>query len=354
MALDVCPPIKNKGSLHGQYSCIKNELFLSLVEFEIFPEPSMNQYRANTVDLLRLTRYLMALCPLVLISACGGGGPAATTEELLTGELTPVDITAAAGSTLYQIIEAGPEITFPGNPTLSGNNIDISIDSNFDVSLIDDSGVLQSFTQFDVDNPYNDDLTTWYRNDGRDAFAWQIPFDPSGIPSEVPGLDYTTFGVWVLGASQDTRGDVIGTVEVLDAGIVLLGALTPAGSLPLSGSATYNGSLAAFDADCLIVNDLMSGTAILQADFGLSTVSASLTLNGEDDIPWGTIDSDAMTINASNQFSGNATSSRGHSGTMAGFFTGPAGEEVGGQFDLIREDDNRVVGAFGAADLASR
>ena len=178
-------------------------------------------------------------------------------------------------------------------------------------------------------------------------------FEPTaGFPV---ALDYSHihFGVWAgLGAA---RAD--GTQDVVDLGIGFVQSIgdgVTGADMPNNGSAAYTGDWAAAvqAADAGGSGDitLEHGGAMLEADFGTETITATLTglATLEGGIAGNTFSGTGATVSAEDV---DLTAGADFTGSFRGAFYGPGAAEAGGIFDFESEDMEAGAfrGAFGAA-----
>jgi len=295
-------------------------------------------------------RQLLSLVPCALaLMACGGGGGGLVDDQ--TVDVGPLSTEAQPVSSLplYDLISSSG-VEFPGNPSLVNNpTTKVNIAPDFSISIFNDNGPITSVSDADLGQPLALDIPTFYTNGGRDAVTFLRPLDFSESDPLGFGFDYTAFGIWLAGASEDIRG-VTGPFEVADAGVIVVGGVTDPAALPTQGFATYFGDALAIDADCLVVNDILHGNVLASVDFAAREISTSIDLNRSSGASWGNIQSGPMSFADGSNFDGlEAVASNGMTGHVHGFFAGPTGEEIAGQFHLEGTGELRVVGAFAAS-----
>lgn len=169
---------------------------------------------------------------------------------------------------------------------------------------------------------------------------YAIMADPSQI-----GWNYQSFGIWTTGAGSGS-----GTF-----GAASVGSATAAGSIPTTGTATYNGyaggryvasdgsyyyTLAAMTTSAnFATRQLSFATPYTEQtpDLVTSSINSSLNMTGTLSYAPG-----------SNQFSGNITTAGAvMSGTATGRFYGPSAQEIGGTFSVTGSGLQSYGGAFG-------
>lgn len=160
------------------------------------------------------------------------------------------------------------------------------------------------------------------------------------------GWEYQSFGIWTTGAG--TGSGTYGAASV--------GAPTPAGSIPTSGSAIYYGyaggrhvasdgsyyfTLAAMQTSAnFATRQLSFSTPYTEQtpDLVSSAMNNSLNMTGT-----------LSYASGSNQFSGAVTTAGGMTGTAKGRFYGTAAQEIGGTFSVTGTGVQSYGGAFGGA-----
>ena len=164
-------------------------------------------------------------------------------------------------------------------------------------------------------------------------------------------LSWTTYGSWYSSTSSGATQSYAAYVT---------GYATPAGSIPTTGTATYNGSAQAhiFYPDSEWGNGIghrwVSGDASLQANFGTRSISGDLT-NMTDGAAWNSVS--LLGAISGGNFAGTtaATSAPGTegsltgsaTGTFAGLFFGPAAQELGAVWTLS-DGTATAIGTIGA------
>jgi len=168
-----------------------------------------------------------------------------------------------------------------------------------------------------------------------------------------PNLEWTRAGYWATGGGWWDYDDTVGRH-----GVFVAGYETPAAAVPVTGSATYTGTVRGFvlhpgvspgTTHCACVIPGLFGEASFTADFGARTVAGSLTnmwtgdWNETRHERWNDV---AFTSNISgNAFSGSTrvTSAPGGTasltgsatGTIEGKFFGPSAQEAGAVWTLF-------------------
>jgi hypothetical protein len=172
---------------------------------------------------------------------------------------------------------------------------------------------------------------------------------------------YVNLGQWEVLDSADKH--------LTNLGAFAIGYQTPPGSVPTSGSATYQTVGGVTGAEMIEGGSTLvklSGDASLTANFAAATVSGSMTNmtatpQGGSALPWnnlsiaGTISGASITGTTSiTNTPNNATSLTGTTltGSMAGSFYGPAADEVGLVWSVQDSNKSVAAGAFGAGKAA--
>jgi hypothetical protein len=160
-----------------------------------------------------------------------------------------------------------------------------------------------------------------------------------GFIGEGPGLSYSAYGLW---ASNDTATS--GRF-----GAVALGSQTPLGSMPVSGTGTYQGSTLGAGIDGAGPYALR-GNVTMSVNFG--TGAASTTMSG---IQRQHLVTNNVSVGADLTGTGTVSGNRvtttlaggGSSGGLHGTFYGPSAQEVAGAW-RVTGGGNTTVGSFGA------
>jgi hypothetical protein len=168
------------------------------------------------------------------------------------------------------------------------------------------------------------------------------------------GFNYQTFGVWLSGSGV---GSGLG-------GAISAGAATPGGSIPLTGSANYNGAAGGLYVDPNGVTYLAKSSSALSTNFATNSVSFSASGSTAASTATGAALANPSILNiggvlsyagGANDFSGPVSSltvtgsSPTLSGSARGQFYGPNANEIGGTFALKGASGvEGYLGAFGA------
>lgn len=293
---------------------------------------------------------LLAFAPL---AACGGGSTnMLDTADIGTESIGVAFIGGESGPLSDNIEAAG--ISFPTPLSLAlDETVEIAIASDYGVTISNSAGTLASFGAADQAPSIDGFNQTFFKNGGTDGLIYRKPFTSFDPETFDAGFDYVTFGIWLQGASENIAL-ATGPFEVGDAGVLSVGHITQTATLTsLGGTANYVGDATAILADCLIVEDILTGVVSLQADFAALTVNGTITLDHSDRSRYGIIQTGLATIDAPDATfnSLTASSDQGMTGHVHGFVAGPLGEEIGGQFHLEEDGtERRLIGAFGAFD----
>jgi hypothetical protein len=160
-----------------------------------------------------------------------------------------------------------------------------------------------------------------------------------GFLGEAPGLSYSAYGIW---ASNDTSTS--GRF-----GAVALGSPTPVGSMPVSGTGTYQGSTLGAGIDGAGPYALR-GNVTMSVNFG--TGAATTTISG---VQRQNLVTNNVSVGADLVGSGTVSANRvsttlsggGSSGDLNGSFYGPSAQEVAGAW-RVTGGGNTAIGSFGA------
>ncbi|HJT06026.1 MAG TPA: transferrin-binding protein-like solute binding protein [Stellaceae bacterium] len=169
-----------------------------------------------------------------------------------------------------------------------------------------------------------------------------------------PNLSFSVYGLWLNVRSADASGHETGAV-----GGVAFGNLTPIGSLPTAGTATYTGRTigAAITGTS---SSFLTGTVSLSADFTHMTIGGSFNINAvtgpTSTTPWGSFTLPSTGIVATggsytyggiNNLTGTIPGGALTGSSLNGHFYGPTGEETAGTWS-VSSSTTQAVGAFGA------
>jgi len=167
------------------------------------------------------------------------------------------------------------------------------------------------------------------------------------------GFNYQTFGVWLTGSGT---GSGLG-------GAISAGAATPGGSIPVSGSANYNGAAGGLYVDPTGATYLARSSSALSTNFATNSVSFSTSGSTAASTATGAALANPSILNiggvlsyagGANDFSGPVSSitvtgsSPTLTGSARGQLYGPIANEIGGTFALKGVGNEGYLGAFGA------
>src|SRR5437868_2620921 len=289
---------------------------------------------------------------VLLLSACLAlaAGPALAVTSNPTPNLKTGDYQAKWG------------IVTVGNPTVYGrNNVSANVypttvhyDATSGTYVVNDGQQNISFSRTEYLAAKSSAAYTYYRDTATGA---TLKLLNQSATNPVIALTYVTYGKW----SPRPQSPI-----VLNDNYVVFGSITPAASVPRSGSASYNfivdGTYQLNGAPVSSKTYALSGNGQLTANFASATTGITLTpvatntVNGSK-IQFGTLTGGGF-IDASTS-SWNATSrSRAADGTKTlfsanGNFFGPSAQEIGGAFTLTRTLGTAEIGA-GAGALVGR
>lgn len=313
---------------------------------------------------------LMASVGLLGLAACGGGG----------GTTTPVTIgtfaTASLNGNAPLLATGASTPSFPSttNPVTTGtvfplNQLVIASTNSSVTSYTPNGGATLTLTGtatdsngdaqgiFEVKIPsLNIDATNVQANAGASYLG-----DGRNLALSSVELNYTMLNIWTVQPSTPT-----GTVYT---SYSTSGYQTPSGSVPTTGTATYNGvngtsggvvGVVFGSAAGKISAGALSGNASVQVNFANGAVNGSLTnmnVVGTTNQAWnnvsltGTLSGASIsgTTGVTSTPSGTLTMGSGSSGTFAGALYGPNGEELGAVWSLHDPNGTKsAVGVIGA------
>lgn len=293
-----------------------------------------------------------SISAMLLVSGCGGGGGG-------SGNIRPTDFTSWSAVQANSTVRArGISQTMTGTYTGVGDGI--QIDSLNAPSAVDEADSYADLT-FDasrnlralsIRTPGSTESwggslgSTVGCSDGgcfaENANGFAATLDPYAV-----GLNYQTFGVWAR------SGAASGPFTV---GVISIGNPTPAGALPTTGTATYNGAAMGFyvpaggelhmmaagmsataNFDTRSIAFSTNGTELISSISGLETAAPGLNLSGTLTYAAGTNRFDGAITTANAQLSGNAS----------GRFYGPTAQEIGGVYHLQGGGLESMMGSFG-------
>lgn len=302
---------------------------------------------------VRITRTAGLLGASLLITSCAGGGggggstggggtsftswsavgPNSTiivpgysrqvnfTQDVGTGKITSVGtITGfSSGASFTGTYNSAGDLTALSINPAGGTTVSFSTDSG------DIIGTL----------PFNSQITVAGDQQGTKAAFAADPFQL--------GWNYQSFGIWTtVGMSS------------LTAGVMTVGALTAAGSVPMTGTGSYTGAAGGFYVDASGDSFFTTADMSAVADFtnqsiSFSTNNTQMTSDLITSQPNPTLNlAGTLTYSAgSNQFSGNVITTGNLSGSADGVFYGPSAQEIGGIFSVSNSGIETYAGGFG-------
>lgn len=273
----------------------------------------------------------------LMLSACGGGGGGSA--SFIPPPPQSTESFPLTKSASFETIAGIRSYTVPGNRTIgdfrvAGRNsgVTISYDAAAGSYRISDAVASATFDPTQRSTSDSFDIYTAATGTTADELRLYGNSRSGGSPAGAPiSLSYLSFGSW----SHDDSS----SGEHRDS-YFLFGYPTATSDMPKSGTASYSTFVTAN-----IVNIVpgqgessLTGSAAFTADFGVGTVSTSLTL------PLTNFGSATSTYGGNgaisgNQFSGNFTTSDDptfNSGAFAGGFFGPSAKEMGYTFAISR------------------
>ena len=282
-----------------------------------------------------VARSLGSVAVLLVLAACGGGGGSGGGGSGMASSPSGLTIpTSGNGNGDSLIARSGTinEVTITRQA--SGTNSSVSSGPTSSVSFTGSpeawSAVMQKLG----------DLGIFETTDGTSAVV--TGGNGSSSAASIKSYEHTTYGVWM---ETSASGVLTGSSEqVTGAGGFVIGDATPVADMPRAGSASYRGQAVAVELRDGRAPRTLSGTSTANVDFGTGRVNASATL--EDAVsrsPFGTVSMNGLAISG-NKFSGTATATTGHTGSVEGSFAGPRAAEIGGAFELA--GPSAVYGSF--------
>jgi hypothetical protein len=165
-------------------------------------------------------------------------------------------------------------------------------------------------------------------------------------------LSWTSYGVWDAYQSS---------TQTMTLAPFVTGYRTPAGSVPTTGTATYNGLVVgrAMFPEAGALHGVgvywLDGDAALQANFGSGNITGSLTNMTAGGVPWNSVSlmgaisggNFSGTSAATSSPAGIASLSGSATGTFAGMFFGPSAQELGAVWTLY-DGARSAIGSIGA------
>lgn len=261
-----------------------------------------------------------------------------TTNNTVTGLTAPATDASTTVTTTGSIGRQGAtgDVSSATATTSNANGGNVTVNSN----IVNSANFFGGYTNFNNS----------FANPGISASTATL-----GVGGQVPAgitpqsYSYVAFGNWLQCTANCT-----GTTPTLNAGYFVYGSETPAGSIPNTGSAIYNGTTQGTYTDASGAQFATESALTVNADFqnrSLSfttassytapnsttapTLNPSLNMNGTLTYPTGTT------------FSGSITDAGGRTGSATGRFYGPTANEVGGVYGVTGAMGTNV-GSFAA------
>lgn len=286
-----------------------------------------------------------------LLQACGGGGGGGFSDPdtVVTARMALPEMENEGAQGLFIVRDASGNMTGAMAGAGALFHAELNANGSLTVDVVgDDVSTYADVAYQDGNPPY----AHYARLDSSNGRSFDMYF-----MGEASNLQYTEYGLWTVSFFPFYGEDAI--AMGFEGGN---GTLTPAASMPQSGSATYNGDMIgrAYDVQNQATY-LLIGRSSLTADFAGQTVNGSLSAISARNVATGGVSSfNDITLNGTisgNAFSGTAAVSSvpaspaalaaGASGTTAGHFYGPAANEAAGTW-LLQDGSNKwAVGAFG-------
>lgn len=296
---------------------------------------------------------LVALLLSSTLAACGGGGSGGvmltpTLDDEITGQ--PV---AQDQSTVSEAIQNGTALFQRAQFSVEGANSALVGNQDFGLQLVVDGTVRGEWTSLEdasVDAAQRR-FTVRLETPAKDVFVFvnaanDTPTPSFAAPQVADSLDYSTYGVWLMGDEQ-TPGSFGNFENTTDLAAFFGGIVTVIDGMPTTGQATYSGGAIAAE-----FNSATKDTTILLGSADIAVNFASQTLTGEMALSDGGSTVTRRIALSDGLISGNtfsaSASTAGLSGGSEGVFMGPDAAELAGEFSLT--GDNTVIrGAFGTA-----
>lgn len=310
-------------------------------------------------------KYLRARSILIctsasLLSACGGAGEGGFVQSTPPPPVTPTPTPASSSGTMaadYIVASSGENQAFESFGS--------------DVSVEGQSGAATVMSTGNTDQPqirYNS-VSSHYEIALPEGGGWQaIGLDPNTVPNTrdlvTSGADRVFFqlheyaGTGYLYSALAWWSKWTGPYSY-EAGGVAFGIPTAAGGVPLTGSATYNGSISGLTTETAFDNlggqyysAILEGGISLSFDFAAGKLSGSISpsvYNFERKSLAPMSFTDTVYSTGSTRFSGRFDTSLPGANSFSGEFTGPHAQELIGSltFPYTSPDDGKVYQAAG-------
>jgi hypothetical protein len=305
------------------------------------------------------THVLLGSTALTL-AACGGGGSTGTAfipPPPVTPTPTPTPTPAAASITIFANPTIGEYASVGASISGHGGNLDTYGSANDRFGTVSSSDPQQPHIRYNAAGYYEIEMPAaqWDRLVPYGGILNPDPstnnyFQPQSIAmnlgylvtnnSRNSGYSYSELGGW-------------GSASAARWGYTAFGEPTPAGGVPVTGTATFNGTVSG-NADIMQANNLyggfdpiyLAGTATLNFDFAKGSLGGSMNLS-----LIGVFNLTQTVFSAgSTTYSGKFDTSAAGDNFFLGRFTGPHAEETIGTWALpfVYSGDGQTHQAFGA------
>ena len=296
------------------------------------------------------------LCATALLSACGGSGgnvastpppPVAASTPVSTPTPTPSNSTPAATTS---VPSAGKDAyavagTFGAQP----NNQLVGPDRDrfkFDYDASSGTYLVGPYSYGPADyNSAASENGNFKFYDPVSGWGDTLTILTNSSNNSRIVLSYLSYGLYV-----SVNGP--GVFDQPPVGVFVFGTETPSGSMPRTGSATYQGIVdgAGFDTAAARQQGLLGSTGSLTANFATGSVSTSLSLRAPD--LTGTLSGGGTIGAGTSHFDGSlmgTLNGAGATGSFLGGFYGPNAAEAGYVFNAwTGSPSNPGIGATGA------
>ncbi len=296
---------------------------------------------------------------ILVLAACSGGGGGASPAPAPAPAPAPSDLSFQATFTTvaYPAASATALVTNAGVGGVaaapSGQSATITITaaaSGVTTVAFNIPTAGATFTQqvstsaFDYGGPFYTNVPTTAQLAPNLTSAFGSPNTPAAVISQSTGaqsLSYAAYGLWAVGD----------TAAAGRAGTFAFGNLTPAASVPATGTATFNGAtIGVGGATSGSTVYALQGNAQIIANFGNQSVTTNLTNLGTQNISTNATGS-LPNLTGTSTIGGNAytgpISGTGLTGTINGNFYGPAALETAGVWQASGAG-NSWIGSYGA------
>jgi len=296
----------------------------------------------------RILLATITTCLVAALSGCGGGGSSATLSPFTSwGAVQP-----NSSITVEGISQSGTYSWNSGTNRVTATSLGTSTSGASYSAVYDANGQATSITL----SPANSTAVSWSRGAGDTFGALLINNNIDAVVSADGtkyalaanpydhNWNYQSFGIWTTGAG--TGNGTYGAMSV--------GASTAGNAIPTSGTATYSGYTGGRYVNSSGQYWFTSSTMTAAADFtnrslAFSTANTQVTpdlISSSNNTALnmsGTLTYSAAT----NQVTGNVTTTGGMSGSVNARFYGPSAQEIGGTFAVSSGALSGYAGAFG-------